>query len=65
MPTKSYILNYMLTAANFIIEGCMWTYGHRFCTVGLDSDLFLSVFIIFGYICSYCKTRLWIIVVLV
>jgi len=28
---KSYILNYMWTAANFIIEG----HGRRLCTVGL------------------------------
>jgi len=32
---KSYILNYMWTAANFIIEGRMRLHGRRLCTVGL------------------------------
>jgi len=32
---RSYILNYMWTAANFIIESRMWPYGRRLCTVAL------------------------------
>jgi len=32
---KSYILNYMWTAANFIIEGRMRPYGRRLCTVAV------------------------------
>jgi len=34
--TKSYILNYMCMAANFIIEGRMQTYGRRLCALALD-----------------------------
>ena len=33
MAAKSYILNYMWTAANFIIEGRMRPHGRRLCTV--------------------------------
>jgi len=32
---KSYTLDYMWTAANFIIEGRMRPYGRKLCTVGL------------------------------
>jgi len=35
MAAKSYILNYMWTAANFIIEGRTQPYGRRLCTVDL------------------------------
>jgi len=36
MAAKSYILNYMWTAANFIIEGRMRPYGRRLCAVAMD-----------------------------
>jgi len=32
---KSYVLSYMWTTANFIIEGCMRPYGCWLCTVDL------------------------------
>jgi len=37
--TKSYILNYMWMAANFIIAGRMRLYGRTLCTVGLGQGL--------------------------
>jgi len=35
---KSYISNYMWTAANFIIEGRMRPYGRRLCTVAVHGE---------------------------